>query len=231
MIAGLCALSTVACEPIIPFMQVVGGPAIVTGSAIALVIAVALKSLLFAMLQKRLSYVRAVLLMIGGNVITTFVGLIVAAMMGSAGLTLIGMPVVWVLCWMPSKRVAMTRNVGTIGLATAMTFALLVSVFFFAAAQGVLLDNQLVLYWGLKLTAVYLALIVSILLSVFWEEWFVWRVSRLPEEETFFAPVLRANIYVLLIIMVYAAAVVVPRRLSSPDFLVRLVRAIVAVAL
>jgi hypothetical protein len=35
-----------ACEPILPFMKVVGGPAMLTGSWIALIVAVATKSVL-----------------------------------------------------------------------------------------------------------------------------------------------------------------------------------------
>lgn len=52
-----------------------------------------------------------------------------------------------------------------------------------------------------------------------WEEWVIWRLSANPEGMGFFATVLRANLYVLLLVMAVPALVILPKRLHSPDFL------------
>ena len=232
--AALCACPAYACEPVVPFIRIVAGPAILMGSAIALPIAICLKALLFAAQQKRLSYWLAVLLMVAGNILTTVVGIIVATMIGSGAAWIVGVPLVWLLCWLPSKRAVdissrtWIHNLGPGFVAFLMTGALVISCFLFMLGQGAILTNRLITYWLIKFVAVYLALLVSILLSAFWEEWVVWRLSRLPESETFTTPVLRANLYVLLLMMAVAAAMMLPKRLKSPDFLVRGVRSVIA---
>lgn len=229
-IALAAAPAVYACEPILPFMQVVGGPALLTHSWIVLGAAVLGKSLLFAVLEKRLPAAKAVLLMVAGNVLTTFVGLLAAAMIGSGGTWLFGLPIVWALCWLPCRRAVAVSSRRWISrmpaslLSFAMTAAFALSCFLFIAARGAIVADQLALYWTIKLIAIYLALLPSILLSAFWEEWVIWRSLRLPAEVTFTAPVLRANLYVLLVVMLFAAGVMLPKRLMSPDFLVRLGR-------
>jgi hypothetical protein len=231
---ALCSSSSGACEPVVPFIRVVGGPAILTGSAIALPIAIGLKSLLFAFLQKRLRYSVAVMFMIAGNILTTFIGVIVAAMIGSGAAWLFGIPIVWALCWLPSKRMVAVSSRQWVQhlspglLSFFMTGALVVSCVLFLVGQAAILADRLAFYWVIKFAAVYLALLVSILLSAFWEEWVVWRLSRLPQEQTFMVPVVRANLYVMLLIMLFGAAMMLPKRLKSPDFLVQSYRHIVA---
>ena len=71
--------------------------------------------------------------------------------------------------------------------------------------------------------AIFTALIVSIVLTAFWEEWVVWKLSRSPVEFTgFIQPVIRANLVVLLCVMLFAAGIALPQRLKSPNFLVKL---------
>lgn len=72
-----------ACEPILPFIKVVGGPGLLTSSWIVLLAAVAIKSVIFAFLQRRLSVPHAIGLMVAANIVTTIVGVIVAALIGS----------------------------------------------------------------------------------------------------------------------------------------------------
>jgi hypothetical protein len=102
-----------------------------------------------------------------------------------------------------------------------MTIAFLTSCILFMAGQGALETRQLALYWVGKLTAVFLALFGSVTLTTVWEEWVIWRLSSRPDGTNFFAPVLRATLYVVLFVMAIAAAFIVPKRLKSPDFLAR----------
>ena len=58
-------------------------------------------------------------------------------------------------------------------------------------------------------------------LTTVWEEWVIWRLSSRPEGTGFFASVLRANLYVLLLVMTVPAVLILPKRLKSPDFIAK----------
>lgn len=218
-----------ACEPIFPFIKIVGGPAMLVNSWIILLAVVAVKAVIFSVFQKRLSFIRASLLMLAGNVLTTFIGVIAAALIGSGPIWVIGALIVWPLCVMPARRVLATvkrpwlKRFTPASLAGMMAFALVVSCFLFAISSVFIDSNHLVVYWLWKLAAVYIALIVSIVLTAFWEEWVIWKLSRCPADYTgFVPPVIRANLVVLLCVMLFAAGVALPQRLKSHNFLVRL---------
>ena len=54
----------------------------------------------------------------------------------------------------------------------------------------------------------------------FWEEWVVWKCSSCPVDYAgFVCSVIRANLIVLLCVMAFAAAVALPQRLKSADFM------------
>jgi hypothetical protein len=161
-----------------------------------------------------------------GNVVTSFVGLLVAAMIASSpGIWLIGVPLVCLLCWLPSRRLvkvaplAWLARISPAALSGAMTGALLVSCILFLVGRGAIDAHQLALYWGIKLAAIFLALLASITLTTVWEEWVIWRLSSGPEGSGFFASVLRTNLYVLVLVMAVPAVLILPKRLKSPDFL------------
>src|SRR2546423_12991328 len=98
------AAPALACEPIVPFMQVVAPTLALSGSLAALAVAVIVKSCLFAFFERRIPRLRAALLMFLGNILTSFIGLLTAAMIGSGGVWFIGVPFVFVLCWLPAQR-------------------------------------------------------------------------------------------------------------------------------
>jgi len=104
-----------------------------------------------------------------------------------------------------------------------MAVALVASCFLFGISSLFADSNHLAVYWIWKLAAVYTALIVSIVLTAFWEEWVVWKLSRCPIEFTgYVQPVIRANLVVLLCVMLFAVGVALPQRFKSPNFLVKL---------
>jgi hypothetical protein len=198
-----------------------------SGSLFALSAAILLKSVVFAIFEGRIPRMRAALFMLLANVLTSFIGLIAAAMLGSGAIWLVGVPIVFVLCWLPARRLVgvaprpwlARKSPG--GVAVLMTVALVASCLLFIVAQGAILTNKLFLYWAIKLVAVYLALIASIALTTIWEEWAIWRLSSRPENASFFASVLRSNLYVLVLVMAVAAGLMLPKRLKSPDFLTK----------
>jgi hypothetical protein len=221
--------TTQACEPILPFIKVVGGPAMLANSWIILLAAIAVKSIIFSALQQRLSRARAVWFMIAGNILTTFIGVLAAILIGSGPIMLIGALIVWPLCLMPARRLLAGVKSPWLdrftpgSFATVMVLAMAVSCFIFGISSAFADPRHLILYWILKLTAVYVALIVSIILTAFWEEWVIWKLSQCPADYVgYVQPVIRANLAVLLCVMLLAAGVTLPQRLKSPDFLVKL---------
>lgn len=231
----LVASPALACEPVVPFMQVMVPALALTGSIFVLAAAVIVKSVLFAVFERRLPRLRAAWRMFLGNVLTSFVGLLVAVMIASGvGVWLVGVPLVCILCWLPSRRlvrvapVAWLARTSPAGLAGMMTSALLASCILFMVGQGAIRSHQLTLYWIIKLIAIFLALLASVTLTTVWEEWVVWRLGSRPEGKGFFVSVLRTNLYVLVLVMVVPAALILPKRLKSPDFLAKRPSATVA---
>ena len=221
----LLAKPALACEPVVPFVQAMVPALALSGSILLLAAAVMLKSVLFAVFERRLPRLRAAWRMFLGNVLTSFVGLVVAVMIGSApSFWLVAVPLVCGLCWVPSRRLVKAAPLTWLAgippavLAALMTGAMVASCIFFMAGQGALESHQHALYWTIKLAAIFLALLPSVTMTTVWEEWVIWRLSSRPEGTKYFASVLRANLYVLLLVMLVPAVLILPKRLRSPDF-------------
>jgi hypothetical protein len=217
-----------ACEPVVPFMQVMVPALALSGSVLVLAGAVIVKSALFAAFERRLPRSRAAWRMFVGNLLTSFVGLLVAAMIASgAGVWIVGVPLVCILCWLPSRRLvtvaplAWLARTPPVVLAVIMTSVLLASCVLFMLGQDAIRSHQLTLYWSIKLAAIFLALLASVTLTTVWEEWAIWRLSSRPEGREFFGSVLRTNLYVLIVVMAVPAALILPKRLKAPDFLAK----------
>jgi hypothetical protein len=228
MLIAFTAKPTLACEPVVPFMQVMVPTIALSGSMLVLAAAVVLKSVLFAFFERRLPRVRAAWRMFLGNILTSFVGLLVAVMIASApSFWLIGAPLVCALCWLPTRRLVKAAPLPWLArrspaaLAGVMTGAMVASCILFMAGRGALETHQRVFYWIIKLVAIFLALVASMTLTTVWEEWAIWRLSSRPEGTGFFASVLRANLYVLLFVMAVPAVLILPKRLKSPDFIAK----------
>jgi len=226
-----------ACEPVVPFMQAMEPTLALTRSTLVLAAAVIVKSALFTVFERRIPRLQPAWRMFVGNVLTSFVGLLVAVMIASgAGIWLVGVPVVCVLCWLPSRRLvkvaplAWLARMSAAGIAAIMTSALLASCILFSVGQGAIRSHQLALYWVIKVVAIFLALLASVTLTTVWEEWAVWRLSSRPEGKGFFVSVLRTNLYVLVLVMAVPAALILPKRLKLPDFLAKRPSAAVAQA-
>src|SRR5438046_10057259 len=80
----LIANPALSCEPVVPFMQVMVPALALSGSILVLIVAVVPKSMLFAVFERRLPRLRAAWRMFLGNVLTSFVGLLVDVMMASS---------------------------------------------------------------------------------------------------------------------------------------------------
>ena len=215
-----------ACEPIIPLFLLVGGPQLLLGSILALVLGVTLKSSLFAYLETSLSKGRSFLFMCSANVVTTVIGVFVAAAIATpAGI--VALPLICVFSYAPAKRLQrssvhpLLSRMGPVVLSVLLCAFLVLTYILFAKSQDVMLENA-TLYWLTKLGFVYPALAISIGLTTIWEEWLVFCLSGRPAGVSFFPAALRANLVTMLFLFAVAAAMVLPERLASRDFLVLL---------
>ena len=231
-LAGLMVLSApssaLACGSIVPFVKAVGGPGVLVISFIALGLVVLLKSAAFARFQKKLSFPKALFWMLGASVLTSIVGVTAPAMVENAALLLIGMPVVWALCLLPVQRVIAAAPVSRLArysprvVAFGMTVLLVLSYYLFTLSRVVSESDSSALYWTVKIVPIFLALIIGLALTAFWEEWIVWRLSRSEDDDvSFVKPIVRANLIVLLVVMLISAAFIIPKRLKSPGMVVR----------
>src|SRR2546430_14262956 len=122
------------------------------------------------------------------NVLTSLVGVLVAALIGSgAGTWLIGIPLVCLLGWLPSRRLvkvaplAWLARISPIGLGAIMTGALLTSCVLFIGGQENIRTHQLLAYWITKLAAIFLALLASGTLTTVCADGVLGPVSSKPE--------------------------------------------------
>lgn len=226
------AIPAQACEPVIPFIHAVA-PFTLAGSFFVLLVAVLGKSVLFPFFERRLSPIRAGGFMFLGNILTSFIGILVAAMIGSGDAWLFGVPVVYIACLLPARRLVEAapwrwlKRTSPWGLAALLTLLLMASCILFLVAQGAISSQRLAVYWIIKVSAIFLAMVASVTLTTVWEEWVIWRLgSRIPGTQ-FLSTVLRTNLYILILVMLVPAAHMLPKRLKSPDFLVRLVPGVV----
>src|SRR2546429_522088 len=182
--------------------------------------------MLFVVFDTRLPPPPASWRMFFSDLVSRFVLLLFAGVNSrSTSYLLLSGALVYILCLLPSRRLvkaaplAWLARTSPAALAGIMTCALLASCILFMAGRGALETHELVLYWIINLAAIFLALFASMTLTTVWEEWVIWRLSSHPDGTGFFASVLRANLYVLLLVMLVPAVLILPKRLHSPDFL------------
>jgi hypothetical protein len=163
-------------------------------------------------------------------VVSTVVGFFAAAI--AAGIPLMGLLGITVCAIVPAQRLAalhprINQVVSTFGIVFFMTALVFGSMMLWAFSQMLLEEHgSLTLYWALKIAFVFIGLLCGLVITVFWEEWAIWRLSGSPAVGTDdLKPIVVANVVTIGLVAVYAAAVVLPRRLASANFLVVLLQA------
>ena len=219
------------CEPIIPLAQLLAGsslvgPAFFTQSIVCLCVAVAVKCAVFAYLEPRLARREAVVAMLFANVISTVPGLLVAAIAASLSGVLLAFPIIFGLGCLVGPRIARAfapqHTRWSVGAGATLGFLgfFFVSVWTFLIAQGALEGRSYGEYWVLKFLFVALSATTGIVISAVIEEYFIARIlQRRHGELLFYRPVARANYVTLGLILLVAALITLPKRLSSPNFI------------
>jgi hypothetical protein len=116
------------------------------------------------------------------------------------------------------------RRRGTTGVALLLAAVAVIATLLFAIASGFVEVPQV--YWPLKVVASIVAVGLSLIVSVAYEESVISAIYRRfrGELESFMTPVIWANIVGVLALVLAGAIIAMPKRLSSPDFLYTLRR-------
>ena len=230
ILAGTAPLS--ACEPILPLFLAIGGSATLAQSFIVLLVAILIKSAVYAWLRRERSARRAFEAMVAGNALSSVVGAFAGAVV--AGLPLIGLTGIAVCAILPARRLAkryprINRVLSTFTIVFLMTTVVFGSLLMWAISQAVMRHSP-ALYWSVKIGYVFIGLLCGLFITVFWEEWVIWEMSDRQEvDPRHFSTIVTANVVTLGLVAIYAAVVILPQRLASPDFLVELLNRLLSV--
>jgi hypothetical protein len=221
------ALPVLACEPILPLAMLFGPWMLaLRWGLVALAVVVAIKCLAFALLQRgALSWGRAVAAMFVANVVSTIAGLLAGLTYVFPAVGLGGIVAVIVVSWLPARRLGeLYPRLRRFSVAIAVVLYV-ASTVLFVGAQVLALRSSMVAYWLTKYAYVVCALLISMVLTTFWEEWVIWRMSG-GRDSAFVTPVFRANAIALFVVMLAVAIAVLPERMRSSDFLLALLHRI-----
>ena len=232
-----------ACEPILPLMIVTAQPQHMSAffsvrgglPVLAVLLAVVIfKSGVFAWLERReLRPAYGFGLMLLGNVFSTIVGIFSTLLAFSSGVALlIGMGTTCLLAIPPAGRLRhfwqARRGKAPLSafiMAFLLALLLLVSLVLFGAAAQQSYAGNMLAYWLLKFTYVLVGIGISLFLSALWEEYVIqwgYKVWKLGPRQDFVVSSLRANLYALVLVGALGAAIALPERMRSPNFLISL---------
>jgi len=214
--------SSFGCEPIVPLVQLFGPPLLLTKSLLFLGLAVLLKLIAFVYFERSISWYKAVSFMLIANILSSVIGVLAAWPVATPAAFLIGIPLVYGISLLPAKQLTQRFKLETRArfnhrvIACFITVLYLTSVGLWGGAEGAFKTENLGEYWVLKLAYIYIALIISMGLTIFYEEWVVSKLTKRGQEVTpFLVSVTRANLVTMLFIMSVAAVMILPRRMGT----------------
>lgn len=207
-----------ACEPLIPLTILFGVPIY---SLFGIVI---FKAIGFAWLERSIPAVKSVLFVIAANVLSSLIGLFLGLSTAVPGLLFFVLPFVYGLSITPAKRLIQLNPGGKLASWNPRSMAAVITMLYFLTfilfgLSRTQLDGSLTYYWALKFLYVLTALSVSICLTTLWEEWVIVKLSR--SESNLILSVLKVNLVSFLLIMALLAAIALPKRFQSDDFLIQ----------
>ena len=213
-----------ACEPAVPLGQVALFPGAIAKSLYLLIATVLLKSLAFAFLEKSLVWWKAILFIFLANTFSTIIGIISVIPLAMPAL----LPVfilTFFISIIPSKGLSKRyfsekrQPFATYLMATVLTIISFASLIFFMIAKKQIDIGNFESYWIAKIVCVYLGLIFGILITIFYEEWFVSKLAKRKDKPTpFLTSVTRANLIALLFMMIITAIIVIPEKILNHDY-------------
>ena len=219
-------------EPLVPLIMLFLAPTTFGGavfaSFIGFLLILIVKSIVF-IIKSDFKKIRAVLYIIIANIVSTLVGTVVAVMFTSADILFMGIIVLFLVFLLPARRLKHFKRFeknSTWFIAFALTLITLITVVIFSFMIGYQASPHV--YWPLKIILSTIAIIISLLISVLYEEAVIAKLYKLQtkEEKSFLIPVLWSNIIGVGVVVLVGAIIALPARLKSPDFLIGLVRSL-----
>jgi len=217
-------------EPLVPLIMLFLAPTTLGGAVFAsllgFILILIIKCVVF-ILKSDFKSGAAVFYILIANIVSTFVGLVVAMMFTSSDVLLMGIIVLFLVFLLPARRLKRIKHFAKNPIwfiAFVLTLVTLITVVIFSFMIGY--QSSPHIYWPMKIFLSTLAIIISLVISVLYEESVIAKMykTRKKEEKSFLTPVLWSNIFATGIIVLIGAIIALPARLKSPDFLIGLVR-------
>ena len=213
-----------ACEPIIPLTILFGAPVY---SLFGIVI---LKAVGFACIEKRsIPVFKSALFVVAANLFSSLIGILLTISAAAPTSFFFVLPFVYGVSITPAKRLVQLNRGGKFtGRSPYALAAVIAGLYFltfvlFGISQtqldSSLTGGSLTCYWSLKFLYVVIALTISICLTTLWEEWVIVKLSR--SKSNFILSVLKVNLVSFLLIMGILAAIALPKRFHSDNFLIQ----------
>ena len=222
--------STLACMPIIPLVMLFNWSWLLPGSYLSLIPGgtILIKSLFFSfsVLDKRISWLTGLGTMLLANIVSTIIGFIVILPAASPGIALIFLPIIYLISIPPARRLHELSSEASWQLPNPLVIAGIITLLFlsnfiiFFTVSGSIIENKAVGigYWIGKLIYIYCGLAVSFFLTAVWEETVIAAILK----RSLISTVFKINLYTMLVVFLGTAIVIIPERLNSPNFLLRL---------
>jgi hypothetical protein len=223
LLLGIAPTVCFACEPIVPMVMLYSGTtlfgAIALKSGIGLLIAVVIKCLVFYWKSDFKNF-RAIGYMSLGNVYSTIPGILLGMTFSVPTLILLAYPILLIPAH-NMREYKPFRRLGTFGSAAILFALLFISLFVFGVAMSAQ-EGPATGYWALKVLYCILAVGISFIISVVCEDRVITFLyaRKYKTQKSFLDAVIWANIAVFLVIFGIGAAIALPQRLASPNFLI-----------
>jgi hypothetical protein len=210
--------SAFACEPVIPLIMLFGAP------FYSLFGIVFLKAIGFAWLERSIPALKSILFVVVANIASSLIGFVLILGASVPTSMLFFLPVIYLISLRPAGRLIdflQIENPSALnkqGVAATIVILYFMTFILFGAAQ-LQIDSSLTAYWILKYLYVLTALVISIGLTTLWEELIIAGLSK--SKKNYLINVLKVNLVAFLLIMAFLAAVAMPKRLKSNNFLIQ----------
>lgn len=217
-------------EPLVPLIMLFLAPTTFGGAAFAsflgFLLILLVKCIVFIS-KSDFKTIRAVLYVLIANVVSTLVGTVVAMMFTSSDVLFMGIIVLFLVFLFPARRLKHFKRFeknSTWFIAFALTLVTLITVVIFSFMIGYQASPHI--YWLSKILLCTIAIVISLLISVLYEEAVIAKLYKLQkkEDKSFLIPVFWSNIIGVGVVVLIGAIIALPARLKSPDFLIGLVR-------
>jgi hypothetical protein len=217
-------------EPLVPLIMLFLAPTTAGGAVFASLLGfllILLIKIIVFIIKSDFKTIRAAIYVLIANVVSTLVGIVVAMMFTSPDILFMGIIVLFIVFILPARRLKHHKRFEKNSawfIAFVLTLITLITIVIFSFMIGYQATPHV--YWLLKVILCTIAIIISLLISVLYEEAVIARFYKwqTKEDKSFLKPVLWANIIAVAVIVLIGAIIVLPARLKSPDFLIGMVR-------